>query len=453
MISYCWFFILIKKNNNLLYIYDYKTYLDLIHFQSLYPSLSKESREETLLIQKQEAIGICVNFNFDPDKSGNTLASILYFYTKINKYIVILTPSTFDKLSDRNINLLNQFNVRSILINHNKSNNVYGSFIDNSLKQTSNVYHMECLDSRSGYLQHKCLLLCAQFYSFVQIKDSNIRGILYLPDDIYFNFGYVFSHPERFSLDEIWTTPWTQLVDIIQNDKGLSGNTWWWWNNKPHLWESFRQFFLSNSTRSEEYRRIFKILYGLNKQLAVAIADILYLPFADNQLKNLILITNELMKDFPSDMFCEIIFPLIVDLTMSISNHWPFQNDREIYNSSVNRLNNLSIIEQMERTNLIKSARDPYSRNIHFRQRPCLFNPDGFIWDQNRQNEYLFYNAIINGTVPQNHLLKPWKYRTEFIHPMKLSNNNHWAFQLWHQGMKQQIEQLKQYQKYKTKIF
>ena len=158
------------------------------------------------------------------------------------------------------------------------------------------------------------------------------------------------------------------------------------------------------------------------------------------------------MTLLPSDIFCEIIFPLLVDTTMALCGHWPFENDREIYNLSVNRLNNLSIMQQMERTNSIKYPHDLYSLNNSFRQRPCLFNPDGFIWDHNRQNRQLFETAIMNGTAPITHLLKPWPYRTEFLHPMKLSNAKQWAFQLWHQGMQQQIEQLKKYQKDKIAV-
>jgi hypothetical protein len=424
----------------------------LIHFQALYPSLLKENREEESILKKQKAIGICVNFNFDPDRGGNTLGSILPFYTTINKYVVILTPSPSHKLSDRNLELFYQFNVTSIPVNNLTSNGSHLSFINDLLNTTSTVYHIECADERSGQLQHKCILLCAQFYALLKVQNSTLQGILYVADDLYFNFGYVFSHPERFPLDEIWTTPSMQLVDIITNDKGRFGNTWWWWKNKPHLWNSFRDFFLSKSKTLQQYQRIFQILYGSNKRLAVGVADLLYLPFADNQLTTFISITNEFMTLLPSDIFCEIIFPLLVDTTMALCGHWPFQNDREMYNSSVNRLNNLSIVNEMERTRSIKSARDPYSLNNSFRQRPCLFNPDGFIWDHNRQNRQLFEIAIINGTVPIAHLSKPWPYRTEFLHPMKLSNAKQWPFQLWHQGMQQQIEQLKKYQKDKKKI-
>ncbi|CAF2763244.1 unnamed protein product [Rotaria sp. Silwood2] len=445
--NYYYFILFIKDEKHLLHIYDRRSHLDLIHFQALYPSLPKKNQgEDESLLKKQEAIGICVNFNFDPDTDGNTLGSILPFYTTINKYVAILTPSSFSKFFGRNLELFNQFNVTLILIDNQTLSKSHLSFIDDRINTTSTVYYIECIDGSSGQLQHKCLLLCVQFYARLKIEHSTLRGILYTADDLYFNFAYVFSHPERFSLDEVWTVPWMQLVDISTNDKGRLGNTWWWWKNKPHLWNSFRDFFLTKSKISEKYRRIFQILYGSNKRLAVGIADLVYLPFADDQLATFISITNELMTLLPSDMFCEIIFPLLVDTTMALCGHWPFENDREMYNSSVNHLNNLSTIQQMERMNFIKNARNPYSLNNSFRQRPCLFNPDGFIWDHNRQNRQLFETTIINGTVPIMHLSKPWPYRTEFLHPMKLSNDKQWAFQLWHHGMQQQIEQLKKYQ-------
>jgi hypothetical protein len=91
--------------------------------------------------------------------------------------------------------------------------------------------------------------------------------------------------------------------------------------------------------------------------------------------------------------------------------------------------------------------------NNSFRQRPCLFNPDAFIWDHHRQNRQLYQTAIINGTVPITYLSESWPYATEFIHPIKLSNANHWSFQLWHQGMKQQIQFIQSYQKNKRRIY
>jgi hypothetical protein len=455
-VANCSFFILlIKRNNYPIYLYDNRNSLDLIHFQSLYPSLAKQTPEENFGFKQQTAIGICINFNYDPDQNGYTLASILSFYTKINKHILIITPSLFNKLSNRNLELFYQFNVKSIEINNRTSNNSHLSFINDQLNTTTTLYHIKCTDGRSGQLQHKCMLLCAQFYKFVKAKYSNLRGILYLSDDLYFNFAYVFSHPERFSLDEIWTTPSTQLLDIIRDVNAPSGNRWWWWTNRPQFWNSFRHFFLSKSETHQQYQRIFEILYGPNKRLAIANADLLYLPFADDQLTTFISVTNQFMKFFRSDIFCEIIFSLIIDTTMALSGHWPFQNDQYIFNSSINRLNNLSIIQQMERTtNLIKNARDPYSLNVNYRQRPCLFNPGGFIWDHHRSNRQLFEKAIFNGTVPTTkQFFIPWKHRTEFIHPIKLSKANQWPFQLWHQGIILQIEQLYTYQLYQTKVY
>ena len=438
-----------KVKFSLKYFYDRKDYLDSIHFQSLYPSLEKSSNNENSLIKKQEAIGVCVNFNHHPDHNGNTLSSILQYYTIINQYMLILTPTSSNEFSPRNLQLFSQFNVFTIPMKTNLFNENSDRFSSDILERKNTVYHVQCEDGRSGQLQHKCLLLCAQFYSFLQNRYSSLRGILYLADDLYFNFGYVYTHPERFSLDEVWSAPWLQLVDIQTGDKGRLGDTWYWWKAKPHLWTSFADFFLSKSNKSEQYRRIFETLYGPKKRLAVGIADLLYLPFADNQLNTFIKVTKEFLHLFPSDIFCEIIFSLLVDTTMSLQGHWPYLNDQHIYNSSINRLNNLSIMMNMEERKLLKNARDPYSSNDDFRQRPCIFNPDGFIWDQNRQNEMLYKKAIVNGNVPQVYLLKPWPFTTEFVHPMKLSNPNQWSSHLWHQGIQQQILQLKIYQKHR----
>jgi hypothetical protein len=134
--NYCYFVFFIKDNNHLLHLYDDRSHLNLIHFEALYPSLSRENHEEEeLLLKKQKAIGVCVNFNFDPDSDGNTLGSILSFYTKINKYVVILTPSSFNKFADRNVELFYQYNVTSTLIDN---------------RTTNTVYHIECADGRSG---------------------------------------------------------------------------------------------------------------------------------------------------------------------------------------------------------------------------------------------------------------------------------------------------------------
>lgn len=428
--------------------YDKKYYLDSIHFRSLYPSLTIRKEKKDSSIRKQEAIGVCVNFNFNPDRNGNTLASILPYYTMIHKYLVIFTPSPLNELSNANLQLFSQYKVISISVNEQQnSKNDSSPFSKDILKNANTVYHIECANSNGGQYQHKCLLLCAQFYSIIESKDSTLRGILYLADDLYFNFAYVFSHPERFPLDEVWSAPWLQLVDIKTGDKGRLGATWYWWKAKPHFWNSFTKFFLLKSNNTERYREVFEILYGSNKRLAIGIADLLYLPFGDNQLNNFISITKDVLQYFPSDIFCEVIFSLIIDLTMSISGHWPFENDHAIYNSSINRLNNLTFYKDIQQKYFFKDVYDPYSSNNQYRQRPSILNPDGFIWDHHRHQQILFENAILNGTTSNRYSLKPWRFTNEFVHPVKLSNQNHWAFHLWHRGIQLQIERIHFYQK------
>lgn len=248
-------------------------------------------------------------------------------------------------------------------------------------------------------------------------------------------------------MDEVWSAPWLQVVDITTGDKGRLGETWYWWKANPHFWTSFINFFLFKSNETQQYREMFEILYGCRKRLAIGIADVLYVPFADNQLTNLISITKDLIRYFPSYIFCEVIFSLIVDLTMSISGHWPFENDQTIYNSSINRLNNLTFLKIIAKKYLFKDLLDPYSLNDQFRQRPSILNPDGFIWDHQRHERTLFEKAILHRKTPRRYSLKPWNYTNEFIHPMKLSNRNHWAFHFWHQGIQRQIKHLHLYQR------
>lgn len=366
------------------------------------------------IIEKQEAIGICVNFNFEPDDEGNSLSSILRYYTIIHRFIVILSPKPFHQFNEIHLNLFRKYN----LIQQK----------DLSLsKSLDTIYYIECLNQRSGQLQHKCLLLCAQFYDNLKRNNHliNMEGILYLPDDIFLNYSYIFSQRERFPLNEIWTTPWMQKLDLITNDKGQRGNRWFWWKHRPHFWQSFKELFDANSTKlAFEYKQIFEILYGKQKRLAIGIADLIYLPFADHQLNNFISISKYFIEILPSDIFCEIIISLIIDTTMAMSQHWPYENDFFIFNSSVNRLNRL------------KSSR----------MRPCPLNPDGYIWGRNRHNQQLYFNGVFNGIVPLNHLSKPWPFPTEFIHPMKLSNRNHWISHLWHKAMNKQIELLRVFQ-------
>ncbi|CAF1365603.1 unnamed protein product [Didymodactylos carnosus] len=260
-------------------------------------------------MQQQSAIGLCVNFNDDPNVNGTSLFSLLKYYTLINRYIVILTPSVFKGLSVKNQQILRKFNV----------------------KQTTTM--------KRRYNEH---IILTQY--------DHVKPV------------------ER--------------------------------------------------------------LYGFGNIMTQSRADVVYIPFADNQLSTFINITDEILTYLPKT-FCEIIISILIDLTGAVSKHWPYQNDRIQFNSTVNRLNNISIQREMEEKNETTASRYPYNTSV-YQYRPCLLNIRGYIIHQRD------YRPVYEAYLTDN--------KHEFIHPLKLSNTRHWYYRLWHRAMDKQIVDLKHYQ-------
>ncbi|CAF1387413.1 unnamed protein product, partial [Didymodactylos carnosus] len=426
--------------------------LDEAHFYKLYPSL-KDPQEKNAsnssslpLISRQQAIAICINYNYDPDASGHSLKSILTYYSLIHQYLIILTPSPLDKLSRKNQVILKQFNAKqtSVVQQPNKHLLLQQVNITLSHLKQSNLYHVECTNASRGFYQYKCISLCAQFGDRLKQSDifSTLHGVLYLSDDVFFNFTQVFAHPERYSLDEFWITSSIHYVNLTSGKLGARElrNPWWHYRNG---WERFRKLF--NTDLPKDYRNIFKILYGPDSVLTSSYSDVIYIPFADNQLRTFVKMVALVMSLYP-EVFCEVIITTLVDLSSSLCNHWPYQNDRAIYNSSVNLLNN--------HTNMKRSyySPDPYNAS-RYKYRPCLLNPDGYIWRHYRRASNLFRIAVTTGTFPTYHqnLSKneSWLEPTEFYHPLKLSNPNSWESKLWNDAMKIQIFKFDRLQKCK----
>ncbi|CAF1430419.1 unnamed protein product, partial [Didymodactylos carnosus] len=251
----------------------------------------------------------------------------------------------------------------------------------------------------------------------------------------------VFAHPERYSLDEFWTPSAKQSVDTTNRNFPPPPG---WWNS---LWHPFRNFM--NNKLPKELKDKLIVLYGPNKILTQIPADILYVPLADRQSTVLVQVINEIMTLFPT-AYCEVIFIILVDLTSVLCKHWPYQNDRPLFRSSVNLLNNLSVIRKMEDTNQIINSRNPYNRS-QFQERPSQLNPHGYIWTPYRTNEKFYQTTLSTGIFPAYYHSKLqgadfWHGQTEFIHPLKLSNPNNWQARLWQEAMKSQIHRFYQQQ-------
>ncbi|CAF0806746.1 unnamed protein product [Didymodactylos carnosus] len=392
--------------------------------------MTKTTRNQNGGMRRQQAIGLCINFNYDPDSNGITLTSILKYYLLIHEYLVIITPSPFHNLSQQNQQILNQSNVSQTTIAKQESNGHLLlktetiAVIDNH-----RLFHIECIGVTNGYYQHKCTSLCAQFYQ--QLPSSRLKGILYLPDDVFFNYSYVFRHPSYYSLDEFWIPYSSDILDCILNQK----QKWWWWT-VFNYWERYCEFFTKNLTDS--YQHIFETLYGKNKLLAVVPSDIVYIPFADKQLQTFINVTQHIMTLFPN-IFCELALSIIIELTMALCKHWPYQNDRYLFNSTVNLLNNRTRLEQLDVIHL----NNPYNRS-QYQYRPSLLSYNGYIWPPNRDNELDHRIAIYTGIFPDI-VEKQSPNPVEFLHPLKLSKLDSWSYRLWMEAMDVQLKKIKDY--------
>jgi len=270
-------------------------------------------------------------------------------------------------------------------------------------------------------------------------KQTNLklRGVLYLPDDGFFNLILTLNTPHYYSLDEFWISPAALSIDT---SKGASQPAAWsWWDHNNNL-NRFHQIFFDNKT----FSNVLNTLYGPNRSMVGALADFAYIPIADNQLVTFVEIVDKIMTIFPG-VFSELIFPVLVDITSALCGHWPYQHDRVYFNSKINLLNNLTHMRNLEEKQQIFHARDPFNTSEYMR-RPCLLNFDGAFWGDQRNSEQLYrQNIFINRPPFANRTLKK---QIDYIHPMKLSNNKTWPYQLWHEAMNVQIQQLQHYQLY-----
>ena len=390
------------------------------------PFSSKIDLSSTSVIPQQK-IGLCINFNYNPDAQANTLRSLLMYYTLMHRYIIIITPSSLSSLSEANQALLYQYNVvtltstqveRNQHVRLNLTEKIHGS-----------LFHVSCTGTNRGIYQQVCISLCAQFFDQQHIP--SMQGILYIPDDIFLNFTMILMNSVYYNFNEFWISPATGLVDATLGKQQPS--RWYWWHVNDN-WNRLHQTFFVEKLYSD----FLSIIYGPNRLFVSALADILYIPVADNQLKTFINITDIMMTRFPH-AFCEIILPIIVDVASSISGHWPYQHDRILFHSTINRLNNLTNLKKLEKNSKITNA-FKYVNINRYQQRPCLFNVNGSLWGAHRHSEMTYRRMLFTGRSP--FFNDTINNRIDYIHPMKLSSNSTWQYQLWHQAMRIQIQRL-----------
>jgi len=270
---------------------------------------------------------------------------------------------------------------------------------------------------------------------FSQRVTPSFRGVLYLPDDAFFNLSYVLSDPIYYSLDEFWTSPANDLAEKAKDKRAPSG--WTWWRHKDN-WAIFYHIFFEEN----KFSGILNKIYGSNRLLSATLSDVIYIPTADNQLLTLVEVVDNIMTLFPN-AFCEIVLTVIVDITSALCRHWPYQHDRIKFKSTVNLLNNKTYIKDMEDRGEILNARNPLNKSEYI-QRPCLLSEKAIFWLGDRESEPLYRKWIFTNTSSINNLSQ--SNQIDQMHPLKLSNDKSWQSRLWHEAMTMQIEHIRKYQ-------
>ena len=409
------------------------------NFNSLYPARISAVGHSSGLpkIEKQKAIGLCINFNHNPDAHATALKSLLMYYTLIYQHVAILTPAPFISLSPANQAILKEYGVKAFDPLKPQSNG--HTRINASEDFTGSLFHLGCTGTQMGYYQYLCASLCSQL--FRHLADSRasaqLRGVLYLADDMFFNLTLTLTNPRDYSLDEFWITPGNSFIDGRKLTERSSA--WGGWGHNDNF-NRFQQIFFQGKAFSD----VLSTLYGANYSIAAGLADIVYIPMADNQLSTLVDVVDKMTSIFPG-VFSELIFPVLIDIAGALCGHWPYQHDRIYFNSKVNLLNNLTNMRNLEKHRRVLRARDPFNTR-EFILRPCLLNFGGAFWDSQRNSETLYRQAIFSNRATLTNTTRT--ERMEYVHPMKLSNNASWQYLLWREAMTMQIQKLQQYQLY-----
>ena len=417
----------------------------VFHFKSLHAgrisTIESESRMQSEntsglpKIEKQKDIGLCINFNYNPDTDATALTSLLQYYTLIYQYIAILTPLPFVRLSSANQAILQNYGAMAFGALKPDSNG--HTRINASEKLTGSLFHLGCTGTHRGYYQYLCISLCSQLFQHVANSraDTQLRGVLYLPDDVFFNLTLTLTKPQDYNLDEFWISSPTGFIDARNGTR--KPTAWYWWQHNNNF-KRFEQVFF----KDKAFYDVLSTLYGANFSLVAGLADILYIPMADKQMSTLVDVIDKMMSIFPG-VFGELIFPVLIDVAGALCGHWPYQHDRVYFNSTANQLNNLTNMRNLEKQHKVIRARNPFNTS-EYMLRPCLLNFRGAFWDSERSSEILYRQAIFHSRAALNNTAPT--ERIEYVHPMKLSTSTSWQHRLWREAMDLQIRKLHQYQ-------
>ena len=165
------------------------------------------------------------------------------------------------------------------------------------------------VDTYHGWFQQRALFEC------LKIGQKSNLSTLYIPDDMFMNISML----SRYSLSKVWYRKGT-YVDF-RNEGEVFFEYWWWWTGTgSDFYGKLREVIAS---LPEKWMKQWKEFGYPQKVCAHSVADTIYVPLAfSNDMLELL---QHIMSVQP-ELFSEIAYPLLIDITVPESHREPYSD-------------------------------------------------------------------------------------------------------------------------------
>ena len=242
---------------------------DLKNIGYTFPKLPEKSKLWTRDVQ------LCIMFNWGPTKY--TIRMLVAYYMRFFNSILLLIEGELPNEAVEGI----PSSVRAIRV-----------------------------DTKNGWYQQRALLKC------LQNGNNNVTSYLYIPDDMFINISMLSTLPTS----KVWHNE--PHVYNFSNLETFYKDPWPWWKNPPGEMKFLERFVAIVNDLPYEWKQILSQNVGFpNRIHSNAIADSLHIPHA--LISNLTTVLVYFMNR--SDVFCEILLPLALDIA-GPQDHVYFKN-------------------------------------------------------------------------------------------------------------------------------
>ena len=267
------------------------------------------------LPHRQREMAVCVNFNWPP--GDNTLWELLRYYSLMHDQVAVILPVPFDALPSHQ-----QYWLTHLF---------------------PEVHLLLSVEEDEGKCQQYSLLTCLQWANTSgALEGSDVHGVLYTADDLWFDFYEVLHPPPpepgalptftnvslfhthlTYPLDEFWyPLPVMELnmslpADRTSNWEWLNGSKGPYFGHLKHVWRAWPQ----------QWRDLLSSITGVQDSVVTnAVADMVYVPKERRQLHSLLHILRYTLYDIPQPpgcVFSEVLLTQLIHLSMLLSDVRP----------------------------------------------------------------------------------------------------------------------------------